>query len=227
MIVLIATSARVQFEKSLLHTSSPEITLLPSKECVKAFALGFDDVIADIYWLEFIQYFGNSAARHRDNFRKAYDYLDLITSLDPHFVPAYYFAAFVLGQERREPQRAAELINRGISSNPDNWYLPYVAGINQYLYAHDDIKAAKYYRMAAKYPEAPKWLGRQAKILEAEIPSVIKVINVWDSIYASASDSTVKECARAKLLELWGRIYKTAPSNEIRNRAHSEMLKLE
>ncbi len=199
---------------------------LPSPRSVQILSLGFDQVLADLYWLAFIQYIGNGKERNIDHYVEAEKYIDLITCLDPKFVPAYYFAAFTIGSEQHSPDVAAQLIDRGIEVNQDSWYLPFIAGINQYLYAHNEVKAAKYYRMAAKFPDAPKWLGRQAEILEAKIPSTIKEVNVWDSIYSSSKDSTVKERARMKLASLWLRVYKTSPSKEIKKKALEQLHKI-
>lgn len=200
--------------------------LPPSAVALKMLSLGFDQLLADFYWLCFVQYMGDTEARKIDHYADAEKYADIVASLDPKFLKVYYFSAFIIGSEQHRPDLAAEIIDRGIAANQDNWYLPFIAGINQYLYAHDEVRAAKYYRMAAKFPDAPKWLGRQAEILEAKIPSLIKETNVWDSIYRSSSDSVVRERARAKLATLWLTVYKTSPSPEIRKRALQQLHEL-
>lgn len=196
-------------------------TILPSSAAAKVCALGYDQLLADWYWLAFVQYIGDGAARAQDHYAAADKYLQLIVDLDPGFIKAYWFAAFIIGSERQQPEQAAKLIDRGIQANADNWYLPFIAGINQYLYARNDAAAAKYYKMAAKFPAAPAWLSRQAAILEARIPSTIKEINIWDSIYGSTGDEIVREKARDHLISLWTQVYKSATTETIRNRARS------
>ncbi len=204
-----------------LDQFQPPENLLPSSAAAKVCALGYDQLLADWYWLAFVQYIGDGAARGRDHYAAADKYLQLIVDLDPGFIKAYWFASFILGSERRQPDEAAKFIDRGIQANPDNWYLPFIAGINQYLYARNDISAAKYYKMAAKFPDAPPWLSRQSAILAARIPSSIKEINIWDSIYGSSSDEMVKEKARGHLISLWMQVYKSATTDTIKNRARS------
>lgn len=206
-------------------TSSLDFSL-PYPSAVRLLSLGYEQLLADLYWLSFIQYVGDDASRLKDGYSKSQKYVELISSLDPALVSVYYFAAFLVGSEEHQPKVASELIDYGIEKNPNNWYLPFIGGINQYLYAHNEVKAAKYYRMASKFPDAPKWLGRQAEILQAKIPSTIKEINVWDSIYNNATDSAVKKHARIRLAALWTQVYKTSPSSEIRNRALSQLSKL-
>lgn len=198
---------------------------LPDARVVKLAALGFDDLVFDWYWLSFIQYIGDQKHRQLDHSADAGRYLELLTALDPHFVPAYYFAAITLG-EQNQSSVAAKIIDRGICANPDNWLLPYIAGINQFLFAHDEKRAARYYEMAAKFPQAPDWLERQSKILEAKIPSTVKEVNVWDSVYRSSTDPEVKQKALEKLILLWVKVYKTAPTTTIKERALNQLKEL-
>lgn len=196
---------------------------IPSAEAVKLVALGYDQLVADYYWLEFIGYFGDSQARSRDNYALAHQYLELVTALDPNFVQPYWFAAFAVGAEEKRPLTAAKIIERGIACNQDNWYLPYIAGINMYLFAHDDLQAARYYRMAAKFPQAPSWLGRQAELLAAHIPGIIKELRVWDSIYREERSPLVRDHARLRLIELWTRVYHSTEAPGVKARAGSAL----
>jgi hypothetical protein len=199
------------------------VLVLPRADVLRLLSLGYDQLLADCWWLAFIQYYGDTKARDKDHYRHAYAYLDLITRLDPKFTQPYWFAAFAVGADMKRPDLAAGLIERGLNANQDNWYLPFIAGINQYLFAGNDAEAAKYYRRAARYPDAPAWLGRQADILEARVPSMIKEANTWASIYLSARDRLVKNKARQQLIEIWARIYRQAPSDKAKVRAKTEL----
>lgn len=192
---------------------------IPNVTSARMFSLGFDQLLADCYWLAFVGYIGDNKLRRIDNYQIADEYLTLIVELDPYFINAYWYAAFVIGSEQKNPQRAADIIDFGIKANQDNWYLPFIAGINQYLYAGNDLQAARYYRKASTYPDAPAWLKRQAQIFEAKIPSTIKEIHTWNNIYYSETDLRVKELARQKLIDLWGRIIVSRPPMNVRVKA--------
>ena len=217
MILHTSHAALIAAEKSQKKLD-PDI-LVPSYSSVRLVSFGFDKLLADLYWLSFISYYGDGVARQKDHYMLADKYLDLITSLDPQFVQPYWFVAFTVGSDQKNPARADELLKRGIDANQNNWYIPYIAGFNQYMFAKNELKAAKYYRMASKFPDAPDWLGRQAKILEAKIPSTIKEINIWNNVYSSVKEVGLKERAREKLLRLWIQVYKRAPSEKIRQKA--------
>lgn len=199
---------------------------IPSYYSLRLVSLGFDKLLADCYWLSFIGYYGDSESRKQDRYALAGNYLDLITSLDPQFVQPYWFAAFCIGNDQKNPQRAAEILEKGIAANQDNWYLPFIAGFNQYMFAKNELGAAKYYRQASKYPGAPDWLERQAKILEAKIPSTIKEINTWTDVYQSISEEGLRQRAKEKLIRLWMSVYSKSPSEEIRKRARAELSEL-
>lgn len=202
------------------------INAIPSVDSVKRFSLGFDQLIADYYWLRFISYVGDAEASRKDNYASAGDYIRLITALDPHFVSAYWFAAFTIGGDARRPKEAAEILDKGIEHNADIWSLPFIAGINQFLYAGEPAAAARYYRMAAKYPDSPSWLARQADILEADAPKLVKQAYSWTNIYESAVDGPVREHARERCIWYWVQLYKTAPNEKFRSRAKVSLAKL-
>lgn len=212
-------------ETSLLAKGQTKPVVL-KPEVVKQFCLGHEQLAADIYWLRFIQYIGDGNSRITDKYESAYDYLNLVTTLDPRFTQPYWFAAFVVGSEMKRPDLAKALIERGIQANQNNWYLPFIAGVNQYLFAHNEVEAAKYYRQAAKFPDAPKWLGRQAEILQAKIPSLVKEVNTWDTIYRTSTDPLVKERAKERLAATWMRVFKVSPNEEIRKKARKALAEL-
>ncbi len=228
-VILVIAMFLIYFTHSKLNTGMSKLgpplssQLLPTAQSVRLVSLGFDQVLADFYWLEFVGYVGDTTQRRVDRYALADQYLELITGLDPTFVQAYWFVAFIIGSEQERPQRADELLNRGIDANRDNWILPFIAGNNQYLYANDGVAAARYYRMAAKFPGAPEWLGRQANILESNAPQLIKHAYSWLSIFNSAEQSLVKERAREQCIKLWIGVFKTAPNDVYRSRARETL----
>lgn len=201
-------------------------TFIPSAQAVRLVALGYDQLVADFYWLAFVNYVGDDLARDRDHYAEADKYLDLITGLDPRFVQPYWFCAFTVGAEQKRPLRANQIIQRGIRANQNNWYLPYIAGINLYLFAHDEVGASKYYQAASKFPDAPKWLARQSEILAAKIPSSIKEINTWDAIYKTEKATLIRSKAKARLIQLWARVYAESPAGAVRGRAKTALTEL-
>jgi hypothetical protein len=190
------------------------------------FTLGYDRLLADYYWLAFISYIGDSRARELDNYSQADRYLDIVTRLDCHFIEAYWFCAFTVGADEGKPDLAQKIIDRGIAANASDWTLPFIGGFNQYLFAGNDKVAARYYRMAARFPHAPAWLSHQAAILERGIPRIYKQISTWENIYNAQESPLVRQKARETLASLWLSLYRTAPTAELKNKASDALRSL-
>jgi len=223
-ICVIAYSHAQLTEELGASRANSQPVLIPTAQSAKLTSLGFDRILADFFWLSFVGYLGDSGKRRLDHFELADRYIELIVGLDPQFLDAYWFAAFTIGGELRNPKRASEILEAGIEANPDSWHLPFIAGINQYLYAGNEVLAAKYYRVAAKYPGAPEWLLRQAQILDSDAPHLVKQADSWMNICRCAQAVAVREHARKQCIWLWVQVYKNAPNDAYRNRAR-EVLK--
>jgi len=224
--LLVVQTARQKVNSILAENAmaaKPSSQAIPDAKYLKMFSLGNEQLLADCYWLAFIQYVGDVKAREQDHYSQAYDYLDSITELDPRFTQPYWFAAFVLGAEMKRPDLAAKLIERGLQANQDSWYMPFIAAVNQFLFAHDDVKAAKYYRQAAKYPGAPNWLERQAELINIGMPTLYRQINTLELVYGSSSDPGVKEAVRKQLIPLLVTAYKLAPEGKAKARITNDL----
>src|SRR5436853_5422678 len=65
-----------------------EVLYISSPKALKRLSLGYDGLLADIYWTRAVQYFGN---RHRggpENYKLLAPLLEITTYLDPHLVVA-------------------------------------------------------------------------------------------------------------------------------------------
>ena len=135
-----------------------------SPEAVQRLALGFDDVLADVYWMRAIQHFGNDrrSSRTTDRFQLLAPLLDVTTTLDPHFNVAYRYGAILLALAPPDgpgtPDRAIALLEKGLSHNPDRWQYAYDLGFIHYFYTADYRTAGRWFERASKMPRAPAWI---------------------------------------------------------------------
>lgn len=201
--------------------------LLPNPSTVQTVSLGFDHLISDYYWLAFVNYIGDLEKRKVDRFSRSAEYLTLVTELDPSFIQAYWFSSFIIGGDKGDPEEASAILEHGIRANPDNWQLPFIAGINRYLNAGDEKGAARYYRMASKYASAPSWLAKQADIIETGSPRLIKEAHSWLNIYNSSEEKQVKQYAKEQSIRLWVQVYKNAPNDVYRQKAKVALASLD
>jgi hypothetical protein len=99
---------------------------------IKRLSLGYDGLIADIYWTATVQYFGR---RHReDKGEQRYPLLapllETTTHLDPIFLSLTNLGRISWPPHRRTEQvnRSVRLIESGIQANPDSWRIYYNLG---------------------------------------------------------------------------------------------------
>jgi hypothetical protein len=152
-----------------------------SAAAAQRLALGFDNLVADVYWIRAVTYYGSkrqlttsdaTAASRTSNFDSLYPLLNLVTSLDPHFKIAYRFGAIFLCEAYPNgPGRtdlAIALLEHGIDSDFGRWEYFQDIGFVYYWWLHDYQKAAEWFKRAGEQPGAATWLPALAATTLAE-----------------------------------------------------------
>jgi hypothetical protein len=206
-----------------VHARDRNDYFVPSADAVKLCSLGFDQFLADMYWLAFVQYCGEIDPRRGHEYRKNYDYVNLITDLDPHFLRPYWFGSWAIGYWQKRPDLADRIIQRGISNNPNEWEMPFLGGVNAYIFGDNAQKAAAYYRQAAKLPKAPEYLLRQAAILESPAHALVKRKHTLYILLDKATDDTARAAYRDELVLTLIKLYFSAPTERIREEVKLEL----
>src|SRR5437868_1387846 len=65
--------------------ANSSMVVVPKYDVIRYLCGGHEQLIADCWWLSFIQYYGDVKKRRVDHNKYAFDYLNLITQLDPKF----------------------------------------------------------------------------------------------------------------------------------------------
>lgn len=144
------------------HPEDPTMWIR-SGPLVSRLALGFDALVADVYWIRAVLYFG---ARHRVEGRRSYallyPLLDLVTTLDPHFRVAYRLGGIFLSDAYPDgpgrPDLAIKLLQRAIEKDADRWDYYHDIGFVYYWWLHDYKAAADWFARGAERPNAADWL---------------------------------------------------------------------
>jgi tetratricopeptide (TPR) repeat protein len=146
-----------------------QILYVRSPAVMTRLALSYDAIVADLYWIRAIQYYGGTRLS-RDPIKQydlLYPLLDLTTSLDPKFSIAYRFGAFFLSEQAPggagRPDLAIALLQKAMAANPDRWEYPYDVGFVHYRYGRYQ-EAADWFRRAARFPGATNWLEPLAAV---------------------------------------------------------------
>ena len=175
---------------------------VPSPKFFLDFSPSFRTTVADVYYLQMVQYYGEhvNGDGRLDSLPQM---VDLVTTLSPHFTRAYLFGAFALIDAGR-PDASYEVLKRGFAENPDDWHFPAYLGFFAYRYGageDKDLAAAGWYEKAAAIPGSPAYLPRLAAALAARGGDTEKAILMWGQAY-TAGDKYVRTRAVSELDKL-------------------------
>lgn len=177
---------------------------------LEGYALGFEGLLADWYWMQSLQYIGNKVLKsserninidnlHNLNPRLLYPYLNNAATLDPKFTTVYEYGANVLPAV--DAEKAIALTEKGIANNPDNWRLYQYLG---YIYwkLGDYQKAAEAYEKGAAIKNAPPWMRLMSAKMKTEGGSRETARSIYSQIFEQTQDSQIRESAALRLLQL-------------------------
>ena len=180
-----------------------EDLLLRSPAVVKKMSLGYDSLLADIYWTRAVQYYGSRVATPGAKFDLLWPLLDITTTLDPRLIVAYRFGAIFLSEPGMggagRTDLAIELVRRGIAANPGDWHLNADLAFLYYWRMHDYADASEAYLEGSKNPEAPSWLKMMAARVAEKGGSLDTSRIIWSEIYESSKDPKVQQRAATML----------------------------
>src|SRR5260221_6182402 len=173
--------------------------LLRSGKLMKVMSLEYAPLLADIYWTRVVQYYGNKHVRGQANLELLWPLLDITTTLDPNLLIAYRFGAMFLSQAAPSgagrPDLAVKLIERGIQANPEQWRLYEDLGFVYYFDLKDYQKASAAFLEGSKRPNAQIWMKVMAARVAAEGESFETSAFLWQDVYDSTVDPSVKKNA--------------------------------
>jgi len=183
-----------------------EVLYISSPKLLKRMSLGYEGLLADVYWTRAVQYFGS---RHHVG-AKRYDLLapllEITAQLDPHLVVAYEYGASFLSAKPPNgagmPKRAIDLEEFGIRHNPDNWRLYYNEGFIYYTELKDYGRAADAFARGSKTPNAHPFLAVMAAKMAEHAGDLQMARMMWSTTYESTQDEAVKANAAAHLRAL-------------------------
>lgn len=190
------------------YPSSPmeDVLFIPSPEFMKRASVGYSGLLADIYWMRVVQYFGRKHMRDSTEYKSLAPLLDITTTLDPKLVVAYEWGSTFLDQPppsgAGDDNAAGALIRKGIRNNPDEWHLYFTLGFIQYFGQHDYLGAAKTFEEGSKIPKAHPWMKAMAAKMLTEAGNSETARYLWQNIYNESTDKNLKKNAELHLASL-------------------------
>jgi tetratricopeptide (TPR) repeat protein len=187
-------------------TAVEESLYITSGRTLRRASLGFNGLLADLYWLRAIQHFGERARQVEGplNILNVKDWnlalleplLNITTELDPHYVAAYRFGALFLPD--LNPEGAVRFVERGIRDNPGDWRLYQDLG---YIFWRQGRyrEASETYERGSRVAGAPGWMKPMAAVMLAQGGERETAREMFRRIYESSDDPTTKGISLARL----------------------------
>ena len=211
-----ATAAQLQREIQAEQTRLSLLKTLPT--------FGFNNLIADWTFLNFLQYFGDNAARRKTDYRLSPDYFEVILSRDPHFLAAYTYASTSTALYAGLPERSIAIMKRSLQSlkpdaPPGSYYAWRQLGIDQLLFLGDAEAARQSFSTAADWARRSKVPGSEAvadlsqqtaDFLSRNPTSKTAQISAWIMVLGSAPDDRTQKTAVERIEILGGKVIKNA-----------------
>lgn len=200
LVVVLACATVVivyQAQRPSRAAAGPRV-FVPSPRFFADFSPSFRTSIADVYYLQMVQYYGEHV-KGDGRLDSLPQMAELVTSLSPRFTRAYLFSAFALIDAGR-PDVSYELLKKGFAANPDDWRFPAYLGFFAYRFgagAGKDLAAASWYEKAAAIPGSPAYLPRLAAALLTKGGETEKAILMWGQAYMAGDKYARKKAVAA------------------------------
>ena len=117
------------------------VGLLPDGNAVRVLSLGFERLVADLFWIRTVYYVGDeyaSAAKWPSAERLA----NLVTDTDPNFDSAYVVMASVLSGLQEDPDAAIRLLEKGAAVS-SYWRIHFLLGFQYFMEKQDYTRGAE------------------------------------------------------------------------------------
>jgi hypothetical protein len=185
-----------------------DILYVRSGAALGRMALGYDALLADVYWIRALQHYGGNHLKRQSgssDYRLLYPLLDIATSLDPYFNIAYRFGAIFLSEGYPEgparPDQAVALLRKGIAARPGRWQYYQDIGFVYYWHLRDNKAAAEWIERAAAQPDAPTWLAPLAATMLVHGNDRASARVLWRQI-AQSEEAWLRQAAARALLQI-------------------------
>lgn len=194
-------------DTNLPHPVLDDETLyLTSGKTIDRLSLGLSGLVANIYWIRTVQYFGDKLMNSDETITSTGQIpmkllkpmLNIVVQLDPQQVQAYRFGAIFLAE--RDLEGAVELLEYGFRENPDQWRLCQDLGYIHWRTGNYD-KAAEWYGRGAAIPDARDWMRTMEGLMKVRGGQREEARAIY-SRYFESDDPAIKAHAYGRLKQI-------------------------
>lgn len=173
--------------------------IVPSGRYMKVAVLGYNNVIADLYYLKAHQYVGTQEVRKAD-YPQLYPIIDLVTDLDPKFLSPHLFGGLVLSLSGMHVDESILILKKAYKMDPNVWQTGFYLGFNYWYYLQEYDRAVEYTSKAASQLGSPSFLSTLAANLYAESKRPDMAIDFLKNLKETTKDEDAKKDIDARIM---------------------------
>ena len=184
---------------------------------------GFNNLLADWTFLNFLQYFGDDSARQVTGYSISPEYFEVIIERDPKFLDAYNFLSTSTSIYAAQPEKSVKLMAQGLKSlspeiSPRAYYIWRQKGIDELLFLGNSTAAKQSFETAANWASvSPNQetqrvaaLSRKTANFIARNPSSKQAqVQAWSMVLTNAPDDRTRKIAISRIQRLGGTVFLT------------------
>ncbi len=178
---------------------------LPNERLLTHLTAGLHGVVADLLWLECIQYMGKEFHDQEAKFTWLEHLSRTVTRLDPYFAGAYEYGGTLMAAIGND-DGAVELLREGMLARPDRFELPLEAAkvyvLNRREQPGADATASFYLAYAAQLKGGDENLTRWAYNLQMQHGLTQVGREIWRDMAESGPNEMLRDLGRRKLIEM-------------------------
>ena len=185
--------AGTAMDQDILYFGSPAV--------MEGLSLGYRSLVADVYWMRAIQYYGrrDEADRRPVRYKNLFALLDITTTLDPDLVDAYRAGSTFLAEPEPagagQPFEAIRLLDKGISRHPQDWRYSFDKGFIYFWFLKDFRKAGEIWLETSRLNDAPPWMQGLAAMSMSKGGAVETARSLWERQYHESARADVRQNA--------------------------------
>lgn len=203
-----AAQSRVDEERALMGPE-PDVSSVWTGRVVKALSGGFSDLLADLYWMRAIQYYGTQKIAGT-GFANLAPLLETAAELDHRFSIVYRYGAVFLSEQSPigagQPEMGVALLAKGADRNPADWRLRQEQGLFTFFYLNDSVRGAEILQQAARIPGAPDWMAALAAQILSKGGELEAALNMWLVIREQSEPGILRDNAGEQIKIVRSRI---------------------
>ena len=175
-------------------------------------ALDFKGLAADFQFLQAVFFMGEKIGKDEEITPADWNHFKrviwAVIELDPYFADAYYFSAAFLTWGPQLYDDALAILERGLKYRKDDFRIPYLMGFIHFYFLKDNLNGAKYLKIAADRPGAPKVIYSKLASRLAYYAGDHKFsLMILESILLNENNDAIRKLLSKRIKAVKGAIY--------------------